>query len=129
MLVFLMHNGDPHKRCHGLIAFGDLQRLFELAKQDREEFFARKPEWARYYADRILGTALCQGAAWHYVRGDIGINDFDVYTFYAANPERTWYAKRIARLDFGSPKFGLSEVSGRGYVGRRVDLLGRALNV
>ena len=56
-------------------------------------------------------------------------NDFEVYTFYAANPGRTWYSKRIARLDFGNPKFGHSEISGRGYIGRRVDLLGRSLNV
>ncbi len=39
---------------------------------------------------------------------------------------RPWCAKRIARLDFGNPKFG---GSGRGYIGRCVDLLGRALNV
>jgi hypothetical protein len=89
----------------------------------------RNPGWAPYYANRILGTALCQGAAWHYIRGDVGINDFDVYTFYAANAERTWYARRIARLDFGNSKFGRSEVSGRGYTGRRMNLLGRALNV
>lgn len=105
------------------------KRLLALAQQDRRQFFARNPGWAQYYVDRILGTALCQGAACHYVRGDVGINDFDVYTFYAANPERTWYAKRIARLDFGSAKFGCSEVSGRSCLGRRVDLLGRALNV
>jgi len=80
--------------------------------------------WIGYWA-----PLFAQGAAWHYVRGDVGINDFDVYTSYAANPERTWYAKRIARLDFGSTKFGCLEVSGRGYIGRRVDLLGRALNV
>jgi hypothetical protein len=124
-----MDNSDPRQRSYLPITRADLARLLALSQQDRRQFFARDPGWAPYYADRILGTALCQGAAWHYVRGDVGINDFDVYTFYAANPERTWYAKRIARLDFGSPKFGCSGVSGRGYIGRRVDLLGRALNV
>src|SRR5882757_8777060 len=123
-----MENSDAQKRCYAPITIGDLERLLEFAKQDRQQFFVRHPRWAEYYADRVLGTALCQGAAWHYLRGDVGINDFDVYTFYAANPERTWYAKRIARLDFGNPKFGCSEDSGRGYIGRRVDLLGRALN-
>jgi hypothetical protein len=124
-----MENSDPRQRSYLPITHADLARLLALAQQDRRQFFARNPGWAPYYADRILGTALCQGAAWHYVRGEVGINDFDVYTFYAANPARTWYAKRIARLDFGNPKFGCSEISSRGYIGRRVDLLGRALNV
>ena len=124
-----MDNSDPRLRSYLPITHADLARLLALARLDRRQFFARNPGWAPYYADRILGTALCQGAAWHYIRGDVGINDFDVYTFYAANAERTWYAKRIARLDFANPKFGCSEISGRGYIGRRVDLLGRALNV
>jgi hypothetical protein len=124
-----MKNGDPQKRCHALITTGDLERLLELAKQDRRQFFARHPGWAEYYADRILGTALCQGAAWHYLRGDVGINDFDVYTFYAANQARPWYSKRLASVDFGDPRFGCSEISSSGFVGRRVDLMGRDLDV
>ncbi len=124
-----MENGDPEQRCHAPITTGDLERLLALAKQDRQQFFARHPAWAEYYADRILGTALCQGAAWHYVRGDVGINDFDVYTFYAASPARRWYAKRLASVDFGDPRFGCSEISRPDFVGRRVDLMGRALDV
>jgi hypothetical protein len=124
-----MDNSDPRKRCYALITAGDLERLLDLAKQDRQQFFARNPGWAQYYADRILGTALCQGAACHYLRGDVGINDFDVYTFYAAHPARPWYAKRLASVDFGDRKFGCSELSRPGFVGRRVDLMGRALDV
>jgi hypothetical protein len=77
-----MYNSDPRQRSYLSIARADLGRLLALAQQDRRQFFARNPGWAPYYADRILGTALCQGAAWHYVRGGVGINDFDVYTFY-----------------------------------------------
>jgi hypothetical protein len=124
-----MENSDPANRCFASITRGDLERLLELARHDRRQFFAKHPGWAQYYADRILGTALCQGAAWHYVRGDIGINDFDVYTFYAANPARPWYAKRLASVDFGDGKFGCSEISRPGFIGRRVDLMGRALKV
>lgn len=124
-----MENGDPRKRCQAPITPGDLERLLELAKQDRKQFFPRYLDWAQYYADRIPGTALCQGAAWHYVRGDVGINDFDVYTFYAAHPARRWYAKRLASVDFGDRKFGCSEISSSGFVGRRVDLMGPALDV
>ena len=91
---------------------------------DRRDFFSRHPDWARLYRRRVLCTALCQGAALHFVRGDVGINDFDVYTFYAAHPKRHWYAKRRRVCDFGDPKFGRS-VDKPAFCGRRVDLMGR----
>lgn len=77
----------------------------------------------------MLGTALCQGAALHHLRGDVGVNDFDVYTFYSSHPSRQWYAKRIKKVDFGDPKFGRSEVCPANFTGRRVDLMGRGLDV
>lgn len=99
------------------------------AREDRRAFFNAHPDWAELYADRVLGGALCQGAALRYVRGDTGINDFDVYMFYAANPTRRWYAKRIKSVDLGDPKFGVSEITHPGFRGRRVDLMGRELSV
>jgi len=104
-----MQNSDPRLRSFAPIALRDLERLLELARHDRDNFFARYPDWAELYADRVLGTALCQGAALHHVRGDIGINDFDAYTFYTSHPDRRWYANRIKSVDFGDPKFGRSE--------------------
>ena len=92
-------------------------------------FFAKNHGWAELYGDRALGIALCQGAALHHVNPNIGINDFDVYTFYAAHPGRRWYAKRIQSVDFGDSKFGRSEVTKLGFTGRRVDLMGRTLGV
>jgi len=123
-----MKDSDPGLRSFAPITSRDLERLLELARQDREEFFARYPDWAKSYANRVLGTALCQGAALHYVQGNIGINDFDVYTFYASHPDRRWYAKRIKSRDFGDPKFGRSEISPTEFIGRRVDLLARGLD-
>jgi hypothetical protein len=73
-------------------------------------------------------VALCQGAAQHYVDGKRGIQDFDVYTFYSRHPARPWYAKRKKKMDFGDPRFGTSPDSPH-FVGRRVDLLGRSLDV
>lgn len=108
------------------ITAADLARLAELAAADRAEFFRAYPDWAKLYAKRVLCSALCQGAALHYVGGDVGVNDFDVYTFYAAHPARHWYAKRIKHRDFGDPKFGRS-VEKPTPVGRRVDLMGREL--
>jgi hypothetical protein len=107
----------------------DLRRLLDLAITDREVFFQEYPDWAESYSNRVLGTALCQGAALHYVRPDHGINDFDIYTFYAAHPKRRWYAKRIKQVDFGDAKFGRSELTKQGFIGRRVDLMGRDLPV
>ncbi|MCI0718331.1 MAG: hypothetical protein L0338_05075 [Acidobacteria bacterium] len=124
-----MRNRNPDLLSFRPICRDDLHRLLDLAKRDRDAFFAEHIEWARLYADRLLGTALCQGAALHYVRPDVGINDFDVYTFYAAHPDRHWYARRIKSVDFGDPKFGQSQITKEGFKGRRVDLMGRELNV
>ena len=118
----------PTSRSFLLLQRADLVRLRDLAVTDRQQFFEANPAWSMY-RDRVICTALCQGAALHYVTGTTGINDFDVYTFFAADPERRWYAKRIKAVDFGSPKFGTSEVSPEGFVGRRVDLMARSLDV
>ncbi len=123
-----MKNSNPALRSYEPIGWSDFERLLALARRDREEFFRRYPDWD-LYRDRILGTALCQGAALHYIRPEVGINDFDVYTFYAAHPHRRWYAKRRRAVDLGDPRFGRSEVAPPHFVGRRVDLLGRTLDV
>jgi hypothetical protein len=106
----------------------DLERLAKIARQDRETFFQSSPGWAESYAERALCVALCQGAALHYLDGTTGINDFDVYTFYRSHPQKRWYAKRIKSYDFGDAKFGQS-VDRPDFVGRRVDCLGRAIDV
>jgi hypothetical protein len=121
-----MSRVGPEGRSYAKLGKEDLRRLAALALADRNEFFSRHPDWARFYRGRVLCTALCQGAAQHYVRGDVGINDFDVYTFYATHPKRAWYAKRRGVLDFGDSKFGRS-IDKPKFVGRRVDLLGRGI--
>lgn len=104
----------------------DLKRLAELARIDRIEFFKSHPNWAALYKTRVLCTALCQGAAKHYVDNTNGINDFDVYTFFLKHPAKDLYAKRIKRYDFGNPKFGKS-IDKPDFIGRRVDCLFRAI--
>lgn len=123
-----MSNVGRKERSFLQLSAGDLQQLLDLAVADRSSFFRRYPGWADAYARRTIAIALCQGAALHYCCGDGGINDFDVYTFYAANPKRRWYAKRHAITDFGDAKFGKSSTH-PAFVGRRVDLLSRALAV
>ncbi len=124
-----MKDRNPALLSHRPIERQDLLRLARIAREDRASFFRKYPDWAACYSDRVLGAALCQGGALHYLDPTAGLNDFDVYTFYAENPIRTWYAKRMKRADFGDSKFGVSEVSRPGFIGRRVDLMGRALPV
>lgn len=122
-----MSDVGPEGRSYLPIIEADLRRLADIARRDREVYFEEHPEWG-VYADRILCVALCQGAALHLVDGETGINDFNVYTFYAVHPSKRWYAKRIKSYDFGDPRFGQS-IDRPGFIGRRVDCLGRAIDV
>lgn len=121
-----MSDIGPEGRSFALIEREDLDRLAAIARADRRQFFAKYPRWAQFYENRHIATALCQGAALHYLRGDVGIQDFDVYSFFAVHPHRRWYAKRNQPADFGDPKFGQSP-SHPNYTGRRVDLMARAI--
>lgn len=104
-----------------------LRRLAEIAEADREGLFSRNPHLAGY-RDRILMTALCQGAALHYVDGTNGVKDLDVYTFYAEDPASGYPYRRRGVGDFGGSELG-RHPDDHAFVGRRVDLLGRTLKV
>ena len=54
-----------------------------LAGDAEAELFARNPDGSGRYTGRLLGRALCQGAALHYVDEENGVKDFDVWSFYA----------------------------------------------
>jgi hypothetical protein len=122
-----MSTHGPEGRSYQSIDQRDLERLLRIAGIDLEEFFSRHGDWASLYRRRLLGFALCQGAANHFIgRGD-GVQDFDVYAFFAQHPQRSWGAyRRRGECDFGDPKFGRSPDSPE-FVGRRVDLLTRGL--
>lgn len=125
---------DPD-RSPATVEMEDLDRLAAIAKQDQARFFETRPE----YRGRIIATALCQGAALHYVdvregrRPPNGVKDFDVWTFFAAVPgERFPADRRNTHVDFGPSRFGSyanEPTRFRHYEGRRVDLLMRALSV
>lgn len=126
-------------------AFTDehLARLGELATADHDKFTRAdgRPE----YADRRLAVVLAEGAAMHYLGIDgHGVQDLDVWTFYAAIPGARFPAiQRETHADFGASEFGRNQydfasASGAeaaryrrfdGYQGRRVDFLTRALPV
>ncbi len=106
----------------------DLIRLAEITRADLADFFARKPRCA-LLEDRLVCIALCQGAALHFVDKTNGINDFDVWAFFAAHPDAPDFPwRRRKAKDFGDPKFGPSPDK-PDLVGRHVDLLGRSLEV
>ena len=65
------------------IEVADLLRLAALAADAETELLERHPRGSGRYAGRLLGRALCQGAALHYVNGKNGVKDFDVWSFYA----------------------------------------------
>ena len=123
-----MSTVGPESRSFVPITHVHLHRLAAIAAADRERFFACHPEWSAYYADRVLLVALCQGAALHYLHGDVGVHDFDLYTFYAAHPDRRWPARRRMCYDFGDSTFGGAPDRPH-YRGRRVDVMGRSLPV
>jgi len=104
----------------------DLKRLAEIAREDREDLFRRKPEIGKIYKNRIICVALCQGAALHYVDGENGVKDFDVWTFYRQHPQRPFPYRRNVPRDFGIPRFGKT-LGKLQFKGKCVDLIGRSI--
>jgi len=68
---------------------------------------------------------LCQGAALHYADGANGVEDFDVWSFYAEHPDGPFPARWRRPADFGPSKSGRFPGDPAHYQGRRVDLMGR----
>jgi hypothetical protein len=109
------------------IDLADLLRLAALAADAEAELFRRNPQGSGRYAGRLLGRALCQGAALHYVNESNGVKDFDVWSFYAQLDDWPFPARWRGTRDFGPSKFGRYPGDTPRYSGRRVDLLGRSL--
>jgi hypothetical protein len=115
-------------RSYERVTRDDLARLAAIARDDREARLARRPRWSPY-ADRVLCVALCQGAALHYVDERNGVKDFDVYTFYAEHPTGPFPFRWRTEVDFGPSRFGRFPGDPDSFRGRRVDLIGRSLDV
>ena len=75
-------------------------------------------------------VGLCaRGAALHYVNGQSGVKDFDVWSFYAQYDDWPFPSRWRGTRDFGPSKFGRYSGDPPRYTGRRIDLLGRSLRV
>jgi hypothetical protein len=62
------------------VEVADLLRLADLAADAEAELFERNPTGSGRYSGRLLGRALCQGAAVHYLDKHYGIKDVDVWS-------------------------------------------------
>lgn len=115
-------------RSYSVIGRADLRRLAQLAREDREDFFARHPEFSILYGRRLLCAALCDDAALHYLNGVSGVSEFSVWSFYAEHPEAPFPFHLVGHADFGKSKFGRAPDAPDTYRGRRVSLHGRSID-
>jgi hypothetical protein len=106
----------------------DLKKLVRIAREEREDFFGRHPEWALLYRKRWLCSALCRDAALHFTNGSSGFREFDVWNFHAEHPEAAFPHHHVSYRDFGKSKFG-RDSDAVIYSGRRVVVTGRSLPV
>ncbi len=114
--------------------YRETDHLVEIALEDQEGLFERYPHLA-IYRKRLKLIALCQGGALHFLdckRGlkqTNGVKDLDVYSFYAEHPTIPWPYRRHGVKDFGESEFGYHPIRRAGFVGRHVDLMGRAMAI
>lgn len=106
----------------------DLRKLARIAREEREEFFGRHPEWAILYRKRLVCVALAGDAALHFVNGSTGLTGFEAWSFYSEHPDAPFPFQRLVKADFGKSKFGQDPANPEAYVGRRVELRGRSLD-
>jgi hypothetical protein len=107
----------------------DLLRLAALAAEVEAGLFTRNPGGAGRYAGRLICRALCQGAALHYLDGKNGVKDFDAWSFYAQRGDGPFPYRWRGTADYGPSRFGRYPGDPSSFTGRRVDLLGRSLDV
>jgi len=118
---------SPH-RSFKRITLDDLATLAQIARDDFTDLFRRK-EKSRRYADRLRLICLCQGAARHYVYGDRGVQDFDLWGFFQEISDQPFLPRRRGTHDFGSSRFGRNPEDGDRFQGRRVDVIGRSISM
>ena len=106
----------------------DLKKLGRIVRAEREEFFDRHPEWALLYRKRLVCSVLCRDSALHFVNGVTGVDEFHVWSFYAANAEAAFPYQHLGKMDFGPSKFGRDARNPEAYKGRRVELAGRSID-
>ena len=119
---------DSQHRSFERIDTDHLHRLAALADADLENLFNRRPQ-LKTHRDRCVLMCLCQGAAQHFVDGKNGIKDFDVWAFFRSQNSGAFPPRRRGTVDFGPSPFGRDPDEGQRFSGRRVDVMGRSLEM
>ena len=109
------------------ITRSDLRRLARIADEEREDFFARRPDWKLLYRRRLLCTVLTGRSALHYFNGSSGFEEFEVCLLFAAHAEAAFPYRWVSYRDFGKSKFGRAVSDGH-YIGRRICFTGRSID-
>jgi hypothetical protein len=120
-------SNSPH-RSFARITPNDLARLAQIAFDDLADLCGRQ-KYSRRYADRLRLICLCQGAARHYVHGDRGVWDFDLWGFFEEVRGYSFPYRRRGEHDFGPSKFGRDPDDGDAFKGRKVDVIGRSIRM
>jgi hypothetical protein len=118
------------ERSYEVIMTSDLRKLAGFAQAHRDRWF-RDEKPTKIFEHRFLCSALCQGAALHFLDGKSGFKDFDIFEFYADVSDVTIPHRTRWCYDFGPSKFGREEDPAihPEFEGRRIDLFVRALPV
>lgn len=114
-------------RSYELLTPSDLERIASVAMRVLAGIFERAPI-AGLYRDRMLLLAFAQGGALHYLDGTNGIKDLDVWAFFEAGAAKPFPHRRRWCADFGPSRFGRHPADA-GYGGRRLDLMGRSIDL
>ena len=88
------------------ISKDDLNKLLNLAFEEHEAFFKRKPKYEPFYKNNLLAIILGQGAALHYLDNKYGVKDFDIYLFYKEHPQKNMQIRRTKKGESNLEKFG-----------------------
>jgi hypothetical protein len=82
----------------------EIESFATLAIAEEADFFRRNPHLIKLYSDRLIGVALCQGAALPFLGRGYGVNDFDLHFFYRQNRDKPRLSRAIKRIqaDVGS---------------------------
>jgi hypothetical protein len=83
----------------------ELRSLAGLARAEEERFFRDNAHLIAPYRERLVATALCQGAALQVLGCGYGVNDFDVHFFYRQNPAKPRLTRTRKRIFTNVGKF------------------------